>query len=185
MSGYETWGTASGTSCGIATWYYTDSLTSSTYALTDFYTYYGIDSNGVQVWPTPPPETEEQNRARLNREEEWKKQQEQLRKEQELAVIQAEQLLKENIGLEAFGKLYKVGYIEVDSQKYKGRKYRIPKVHMARIEVLDDSGKVIDRLCVHPAIECPAGDHILTRKVLLELDEEYILAKANHSLVTV
>ncbi|MBA7713822.1 hypothetical protein ES703_122832 [subsurface metagenome] len=121
-------------------------------------------------------ETEEQRRER----ESGQREAEKLRKEQEAAVKRAEELLKEHIGLEAFDKLYEVGYIELDSQRHKGRKYRVPANHMAYIEVLDKKGGVVDTLCVHPAIECPPADHILTRLALLQNDEDSILVAANH-----
>jgi hypothetical protein len=102
------------------------------------------------------------------------------RQAREAAFKRAEDLLKSCIGLEAFNRLHDIGYIELDSQKHKGRKYRIPKEHMEMIDVLNEEGEVIDRLCIHPAIDCPAPDHILSRVLLLKFAEEYTLAKADH-----
>lgn len=175
------------TSCSTTTSTITDATYWYYYTPTDYY--YSIPT--IQI--NQEPKTEEQRQTRyifnhhniLEAQKRYNAEQERLRKERDIAIRQAEELLKENIGLEAFGKLHEVGYIEVDSQKYKGRKYHIPEECTSRIEVLDSSGKVIDRLCVHPAIECPAGDHILTRKVLLELDEDYILNRSIHSPVVV
>lgn len=128
----------------------------------------------------PEPETEEQRQAREERAQEYQRQQADLQKEQEAAIKAAEELLKEHIGLEAFGKLHEVGYIELDSQQHKGRKYRVSKDSYKRIEVVDDQGKVVDKLCIGPAIGCPPCDVILARVVLLELAEEYVLETANH-----
>lgn len=159
---------------------------------TDTYIYTGIDSESDGAWDGmivtytyhPPLEIEgtwswysnyynpSLDNPPLETEEE--------RQEQKAAVKRAEELLKEYIGEKAFGKLHEVGYIELDSQKYKGRKYRVPANHMAYIEVLDEKGKVIDTLCVHPAIECPPADHIITRVAMLQNDEETLLAAANH-----
>ena len=106
--------------------------------------------------------------------------QEALQKERLIAKEKAETLLKKHIGLDAFGKLYQVGYIDVDSKNYPGRKYRVKKDTSSMIDVLDKDGKVVDRLCVHPAVECPEGDHVFTKVAFLEMDEEFILSKANH-----
>jgi len=125
----------------------------------------------IIIYHTEVAPTEEELRARLEREREY-------RKQQELATKRAEELLKEYIGLAAFGKLYEVGYIEVDSRRYKGRKYRVPDAGF--IEVIDKDGQVIDRLCIHPRVQCPLADQILSKIVLLELDEEYVLDTANH-----
>lgn len=131
----------------------------------------------------PAPETKKHKLARLKRQKKWERWQEKLRLKREAAAKRAEELLQNYLGLESFGKLYEVGYIEVDSRKYPGRKYRVSKETSKMIEVLDETGKVIDRLCVQPKIECPAGDHILTKVAFLQMDEESILTKANHHRV--
>lgn len=160
--------TDGGTACGPCTTTATDTV---------YWSPAYVYCNDVQ---SVPQETPVQKRTRLEREESVRKEQAELRKEQEAAVKKAEELLKDHIGLEAFGQLHEVGYLELDSQKHKGRKYRIPKEHMEMIEVLDKDGKVIDQLCIHPAVECPPADHILSRVVLLESAEEFVLAKADH-----
>lgn len=119
--------------------------------------------------------TEQAEQRRL----EYQRQQEELRKEQEAAVARAEELLREHVGEKAFTEMYELGYIEVDSHKHKGRKYRIPAENEGFIEVVDKDGKVIDRLCVHAAIICPMPDKVLTRLMLLELAEDTILQVAN------
>lgn len=130
--------------------------------------YYAYPSEWVTyITPSYEPEleTEEQRQAR--------------EEEREAAVKIAEELLKQHIGLDKFGELYSVGHIEVDSHKYKGRKYRVPSDEKM-IEILDENGKVIDRLCIHTAIDCPMPDKVLTRLVMLEYAEELLLAQANH-----
>jgi hypothetical protein len=97
------------------------------------------------VYQKTKPETEEQKTERLARESEARRKAEELRREQEAAIKRAEELLKEHIGLDAFGELYKVGHIEVDSQKYQGRKYRVFKDAYRTIEVIEN-GKVMDKL---------------------------------------
>lgn len=146
-------------------------------------TWVSIDVNGTTyMLPTeytPEPETKEQAKARRDREQEYQQQQEELRKEQEAAVARAEELLRKHIGAEAFGELHKVGYIELDSHKYKGRRYRVPADSETFIEVLDKAGKVVDTLCVHTVGDCPMPDKVLARIVRLQLDEENILEVAD------
>ena len=138
-------------------------------------------STTATTYTSPEPETEEQKAARLEAQRVFDLEQERLRKELKQAESKAEALLKEHIGLEAFGRLHQVGYIEVDSQKYAGRKYRVPKEKRNLIEVLDGEGRVIDRLCVHPTEAYPIGDEVLARIVMLKFAEEEILKIANHT----
>jgi len=143
---------------------------------------YGSCPEPVSVSPGEPTpvreETEGERQTRLEQQREAQRRYQESAKRREEAAKRAEELLKEHIGLEAFGRLHKVGYIEVDSHRHKGRKYRIPK-ESGFIDVIDENGKIIDTLCVHPAVECPPGDHILAQVILLQLDEDYILERAN------
>ena len=102
-------------------------------------------------------------------------------KERDAAVAKAEELLKEHIGPKRYSELHKTGYIELDSQRHQGKKYRVPAAHREEIEIVDEHGKVIDRLCIHTKDEhdCPAGDQTLARIILLEAAEDYVLATAN------
>lgn len=100
------------------------------------------------------------------------------------AENKAKELLEDWLGKEGLNEMHKVGYIEVDSQKYKDRKYRVPSAHMNYIEVMED-GKIIDTLCVHPDLDCPPSDHIFSRLVLLKFSEEYLLSKSNRHGVPV
>ena len=152
--------------------------TASNNSFTIYYqpmTYQMTECNSVTT-----PETEEQRVTRLEAQKVYDLERELRHKEQEQARIKAEVLLKEHIGLEAFGKLHQVGYIEVDSQKYAGRKYRVPSQERNLIEVVDEQGKVIDKLCVHPIEQFPAADEVLARIILLQFAEEHILKVANH-----
>lgn len=153
--------------------------TSATYTCGTYYVYPGTTWVSATMWNEPIPETGEQ---RANREAEHQRQREENQRrqeEREADVKVAEELLKQHIGVERFGVLYQVGHIEVDSQKYKGRKYRIPN-NEQMIDVLDENDKILERLCIHTAIDCPMPDRILTRLILAESAEEILLAKANH-----
>lgn len=182
--------TAAGTWAGdydyptVDTWYGdSDSSTAGTTNPSNYTLHVYIYPGPISVSPGEPipvrEETEEERQATLEQQKETQRRYEESVKRREEAAKRAEGLLKEHIGLEAFGKLHEVGYIEVDSHKHKGRKYRIPEGHRDFIEVIDENDKVIDTLCVHPAVECPPGDHILARVILLELSEDYILERAN------
>jgi hypothetical protein len=127
-----------------------------------------------------PQETAAERRRRKARERYWDKRREILEQRRIEAQNRATQLLMEHIGAEAFDELHKVGFIELDSQKYKGCRYRLPRNHNAYIEIVDSEGKVIDTLCIQPKIECPTGDRLLTRWLLIKHDEERLLAVANH-----
>ena len=95
------------------------------------------------------------------------------------AAMKAEKLLKDHIGPERFDTLFKIGYLDLNSSKYSGRKYRVFKSAYDRIKVLEND-KVMDELCVVPTVNCPENDRVLSKIVLLECDEDYILEKANH-----
>ncbi len=65
------------------------------------------------------------------------------------------------------------------SQKYKGRKYRVKKDAYSRIQILEGD-KIVDELCIVPTVQCPDGDRLLSKVILLECDEEYVLKTSNH-----
>lgn len=186
--------------CGIS--YYTDSVTNSVTTAGNCYfrdNYFSTaDTTGSLIFtpshviishsyasaPSIPQsvhrETAAERRAREARQLAFEEENRKRREAYDKAETKAKELLKEFIGLEAFGLLYEVGYIEVDSRKYKGRKYRVPKNPMAYIEIMDEKGAVIDTLCVHPKTNCPPADHILTRVAMLQNDEKVLLKAANH-----
>lgn len=172
MVAWYSYSSSSATAGTSATWisYNTTATSSTTYVP---YTYYTFAREYIGEYPgNTPTETEEQMQARLRQEEV-------IRQEKEAAVKCAEELLREHIGSKAFKELNEVGYIELDSQKYKGRKYRVSKSAFQRIEVIEGN-KVVDELCIVPTVQCPDGDKILSKVVLLELAEEYTLQTANH-----
>ena len=160
----------------MANYYYaSDSATTSATATTWYYAYPYYVSTGYQT----SKETETEKQARLQREETYRQEQLALVKRQKEAAERAELLLKEHIGVDTYGELYRVGYIHIDSQKHKGRTYRMFKNPYARIHVIEN-GKVVDELCLVADVQCPDGDRLLTKKVLLESDEDYALATSNH-----
>lgn len=134
-----------------------------------------------------PPETPEQREDRERREAEYRAAQERQAEALRLALLEAEEahrradeLLQQYLTEQELAVFQQQGHIHVDSRKYAGRKYRIPKDHTCYIEVLDEAGEVMDTLCIHSAVECPPSDHTLARLILLRHNEEYVLATANH-----
>ena len=117
-------------------------------------------------------------RRRAEAQAEIKRQEANLRREK--ANKRAEDLLAEYIGIEAFGQLHEIGYIEVDSRRYAGQKYRIPKHHYSDIEIMDAEGRVIDTLCLQLKLDCPGDDVVLARWILANFDEETLLSVGNH-----
>ena len=151
-------------------------------ASTGWYTYRYIDS---------VPETEQEKIARLKREgelnarleaERIERAKKQVAEEQERHIREdrAYKLLAEQLGDVDFRRLVSQGYLEMDSRKYAGRKYRLPKNHNAYIEILDENNKVIDTLCIQTRMECPSGDRLLARWLLINFDEERLLKTSNH-----
>lgn len=101
-------------------------------------------------------------------------------RERREAIERAEAILREHIGEDRFEELRQVGYIELDSRRHEGRRYRIHSERDHVIQVLDTDGAVVDRLCIHPDVRLPDADEVLARVVLLENAEEFVLQTANH-----
>ena len=62
-----------------------------------------------------------------------------------------------------------------------GNKYKINKGRTRNIQRVDEQGKVLEHLCVHPAMYVPDFDTMLTQKLWLETAEEKIRKVANIS----
>jgi hypothetical protein len=137
-------------------------------------TYYTYTTNVPNI-----PETAVAKAARLAREEEYRAQQKIIDEEKAAAIAKAEELLKDHIGHQRYKEFYHIGHIELDSEKYHGRKYRVNSNAHSRIEIIED-GKVIDELCIISTVECPGGDLLLSKIVMLESAEETALQVANH-----
>lgn len=62
-----------------------------------------------------------------------------------------------------------------------GRRYRIRYGWAGNIERLDEQGRPIEKLCVHPKQLVPFCDNLLTQKLFLECAEEEFLRIANRT----
>ncbi|GAC1530511.1 MAG: hypothetical protein NVS2B16_37430 [Chloroflexota bacterium] len=60
-----------------------------------------------------------------------------------------------------------------------GRRYRLKHGWASNIEVLNDEGRTIERLCVHPNQSVPYADNLLMQKLGIETSEEQLRRIAN------
>jgi mRNA-degrading endonuclease RelE of RelBE toxin-antitoxin system len=122
---------------------------------------------------------EEQRLLRIEREKEYKKKQEQLAKAMKEAEERAKETLKECLDEEQVQMLEKDSFFLVEVKS--GNKYRIRKGRTRNIERIDKDNKIVEHLCVHPKIQCPDYDTMLTQKLMLEENEEDLRKVANIS----
>jgi hypothetical protein len=128
---------------------------------------------------TPPPETEEQRQARLEREQ---RQQEEMRQREEgriAAQRKAEELLRENLDDEQREQFDKTKWFFVIGQS--GKRYRIRHGWAGNVDELNEEGHRIAEYCIHPAKQVPTEDNMLIQKLMLEADEARFLQIANRS----
>lgn len=90
----------------------------------------------------------------------------------------AETLLRKMLTPEEYAQLSARAYLDVPSQSYLGRLYRVPR-GPGQVQVVE-GGRVVERLCVQPLDSLPEADVILMHKMLIEADESSYLATANH-----
>lgn len=90
----------------------------------------------------------------------------------------AETLLRERLSDEEYRQLCARSYLDVPSQSYANRVYRVPR-GPGQVLVLE-SGRVVERLCIQPVDSLPEADVILMHKLLIESDERTYLETANH-----
>jgi hypothetical protein len=91
----------------------------------------------------------------------------------------AEALLHRLLTDSEYDTLSRNGFLDVPSQEYPGRIYRIPRGPGQVLVV--ERGRVLERLCVQPAsMGLPEADVVLMHKLLLEADERRYLMTANH-----
>lgn len=95
------------------------------------------------------------------------------------AAEKAEKILTENLTEEQKAQLARDRFFVVRGSK--GRNYRVNRGRARNIEVLDENGKAVERLCAHPGIHCPDADTMLAQKLMLETDEDAFQRIANRS----
>lgn len=127
------------------------------------------NSTATTTYVTPAQQTPEERAAEEARYQE----QVALRK---AAEAKAEQLLVENLSLRQREEFLKHGHFIVHG---RNARYRVRRGRSANIDVIDRSGKMTHRLCIHPAEPVPDPDTMLAQKLYLENDEDYLLSRAN------
>jgi len=76
------------------------------------------------------------------------------------------------------------GFFDLDvlSQDGSRKKYRINRKWSQNIQQIDPNGRVLKTLCIHPRVQVPVEDSMLTQKLMLESGlEQELLRIANHS----
>ena len=92
----------------------------------------------------------------------------------------AAKLLQENLDPRQLEQLTSKGYFDLDviSSNGERRKYRINRGIHGNVKRIDDSGKVLESLCVQPD-NVPVEDAMLAQKLWLESNEEMLRRVAN------
>lgn len=105
--------------------------------------------------------------------------------ERQRATDRAALLLRESLSPEQRAELADKQYFTLRkiSQDGEERIYRIHKGRSHNIERVDASGRRLQRYCMHPIINCPDEDTMLTQKLWLQDEqlEEELLRRANRS----
>ena len=121
---------------------------------------------------------EEENTARW--EAEWKAKAEELQKKEAKAKQRAEELLRSCLTPQQQDELNRLNLFHLI---VGDRQYRIKRGRTRNIELLDESGRPIKKLCAHPGEYVPDADTMLAQKLMLETDEEAFLKLADHTPV--
>jgi hypothetical protein len=62
------------------------------------------------------------------------------------------------------------------------RRYRLRRGFAGNVYLLDESGREIEKFCIHTSQDIPVADNLIAQKLLLEGDEEAFLRIANRSI---
>jgi len=124
-----------------------------------------------------PPETEAARMARIEREARWAEERVAQEAERAASNRRAEALLQAHLTPDQQRQLAQEDWFMIDSKS--GKKYRINRGRSANIDVLDETGKVVRSLCVHPGEAVPDADTMLSQALMLKHDEEALLRIAN------
>lgn len=178
---WATWCTTDSTTSGTDTWnLWCDSIDSGTCSATTATSniWYGWNGDYYQQYIPEPTEEELQAReqARLEAEERIRQQQ----AEREAATQRSLKLLEEILEQEQKEQLKQDDSIIVKTKK---RQYLIKRGWAGNIYELDDCGKPIARLCVHPRVQVPEYDNMVAQKLMLETNEDLLRQTANITML--
>ena len=90
----------------------------------------------------------------------------------------AERLLRDVLGEEQFHRLRTIGYLDLPSEKVRGRIYRLDSLGNLSYRDAGEAG-FNTGLCVQPEEAIPRDDQIAMRYLLVTADEERLLETAN------
>jgi hypothetical protein len=138
-----------------------------------------------QAWGGTLELTQAQRAARLERLAATEQHQRALAIERAAAAARAEILLTESLTAAQAAELQQTNAFHLTTIAADGtrRRYRIRRGRAGNVDQLDDAGRVLKRLCIHPTLAVPDADTMLAQKLLLETDEATFLRVANHTLV--
>jgi hypothetical protein len=94
------------------------------------------------------------------------------------AKRRAHSLLREVLTENEYRQLREEGYLAVHSPNVAERTYRIQPSRKPPVDVYE-SGELVARLCVQPAMRLPVSDVLLVHKLMIEGDEPGYLREAN------
>lgn len=121
----------------------------------------------------------EQARQAAERRTVWERQRAKEAEERQAAEAKAEALLLEHLTPEQRDSYTRKKEFEVQTES--GRRYRLRHGWAGNVDELDENGRAVNRLCIHPAVHVPNPDNLLAQKLLLQWDEERFRKIANHT----
>jgi hypothetical protein len=130
----------------------------------------------LQVTAAEP--TPEQIVAIAQAEREYQEQVVRQTKEREEANVKAEALLLEHLNQAQRVMYEQAQKIIVEGGESK-KKYEIKKGWAGNVRELDDAGRAVKQLCIHPSLPIPHCDNMLTQKLMIENCESDFLRTAN------
>jgi hypothetical protein len=138
-----------------------------------------------QEWNISAEAKSAQRRASAEQREQWRLYEEQRKQENEKrerewkeAQKRAEELLRSCLTPQQVEELDQKHHFHL---LVGTRKYRVNRGRTRNIELIDEQGKVVKRLCAHPQDLVPDADTMLAQKLMLETNEQEFLKIANHS----
>jgi hypothetical protein len=126
----------------------------------------------------PPPETELQKQARLEREAAWKQQEEERKRKEAEALQRAEDLLMLQLSEKQRSDWKKHKAFDVISQS--GKRFRIRNERSMNVDEYDANNKMVARHCIVSQTHVPAPDQYVMQKLMLEHQEADFMRIANH-----
>ena len=128
--------------------------------------------------PTP-----EQLQAQLSQERERRRAAEAYAAAERKAKDKAETILRQHLTPKQVEDLNSKNSFRLESISKDGqrRTYEIKRGRIGNVYLLGPGDKQVEKYCIHPRMNVPDADSMLTQKLLLEADEETFLRVANRT----